>query len=77
MKTYAIVYAGRYYGARHQILAGDLTRAGNLVTVLHEGSGDTFTVLACDLEVCAPPVKARQQVLFVTPTENQGDLFAL
>ena len=42
----AIVYAGKHYGRKHRILFD----TGNLVTLIHEPSGDTLTVHGCDVE---------------------------
>ena len=44
--THVIVYAGRHYGARCRVLE----RIGNALRVLHEPSGESFLVLACDTE---------------------------
>lgn len=42
----AIVYAGKHYGRKHRILFD----TGNLLTLIHEPSGDTLTVHGCDVE---------------------------
>ena len=42
----AIVYAGKHRGEKHRILFD----TGNLVTLIHEPSGDTLTVHGCDVE---------------------------
>ena len=48
----AIVYAGKHYGRKHRILFD----TGNLVTLIHEPSGDTLTVHGCDVERETPNV---------------------
>ena len=54
----AIVYAGKHYGRKHRILFD----TGNLVTLIHEPSGDTLTVHGCDVETETPNYTCRWKV---------------
>ena len=46
----AIVYAGKHYGRKHRIRLD----TGNLVTLIHEPTGDVLTVHGCDAERVTP-----------------------